>query len=228
MYLMSCLMLCRRLHHFCVEDSWATTRLPERVNTSNAMNTFKSPQFLAIMWRRLEVVRDILAQGFNVLSMDSDIAYLKDPMAFASIDEDLACMAEGKGVNIGFCYFRSSNATVDFMQKVVAHPGKGWEQGVFNEVLLKDPGAFVWARTHPPQTVAFGHIVVDHFGVDMQSVHQNATLALELVGKYLAEPGIYREVAYVHFCGVFKPVLGRTMYKAMLVYEAQMFLHGVG
>ena len=183
------------------------------------------------MWRRLELVRDILAQGFNVLAMDSDIAYFKNPMALASIDEDLACMAEGDGVNIGFCYFRSSNATVDFMQKVVAHPGKGkdWEQAIFNEVLQKDPGskALVWARTHPPQTVGFGHIV-QHFGADKRKVDSSAIKTLELVGKYLAEPAIYCEVAYVHFNGVFEPVLGRTMYKAMLVYEAQMFLHGVG
>ena len=219
-----CVMLCRRLHPFCVEDSWATTRLPERVNASNAMDTFQSPQFGAIMWRRLELVRDILAQGFNVISMDSDIAYFKDPMAFASIDEDLACMAEGEGVNIGFCYFRSSIATIDFMQKVVAHAGQGWEQGVFNEVLLKDPGALVWARTRPPQTVAFRHIV-RHYSVDKHSVDQNASLALELVGQYLARPANYREVVYVHFCNVLEPVLDRATYKAMLVYEAQLFLH---
>ena len=86
-----------------------------------------------------------LAQGFNVLSMESDIAYfklgvcLKDPMASASIDEDLACMAEDDSVDIGFCYFRSSNATVNFMQKVVVQMFSisPFAEAVGNMVLVK-------------------------------------------------------------------------------------------
>ena len=66
-----------------------------------------------------------------------------------------------------------------------------------------------------------------HFCVDKHSVDQIANLALELVGQHLARPANYCEVVYAHFCNVLESVLERAIYKAMLFYEAHLFLHRV-
>ena len=78
---MDAYFVCRAVHHACYLDDWATSQfkfsydlsLDQKAGVSN----LGTPIVKMISWRRLEIVRDILAMGVNVLAVDADIAYFR-------------------------------------------------------------------------------------------------------------------------------------------------------
>ena len=70
---------CRAVHHACYLDDWATTQFSHELSIAEKVGlaNFGTPIFLLIAWRRLEIVRDILAMGVNVLAVDMDVAYFR-------------------------------------------------------------------------------------------------------------------------------------------------------
>ena len=74
--------VCRAVHHACYLDDWATSQFShelsiEKLSKKAGLSIFRTPMFDMIAWRRLEIVRDILAMGVNVLAVDMDVAYFR-------------------------------------------------------------------------------------------------------------------------------------------------------
>ena len=106
---------CAQLHHSCLLDDWKSSSLPHGSH----------------MWRRLELVRDLLANEIGVLTIDADIAYFQDPLpwvaAFGSADiyyqrECSICdlstgnMPAESLVNIGFWLAKATEGAKSFLQ----------------------------------------------------------------------------------------------------------------
>ncbi|KAI4324888.1 hypothetical protein MLD38_030332 [Melastoma candidum] len=89
---------------------------------------FLSEDFLRIMWRRILLLRDILARGYSLVFTDTDVLWLRDP--FPKFDPnprvDFQISADRfKGnpwsvknpINAGFYMVRSNNRTVALFQE---------------------------------------------------------------------------------------------------------------
>ncbi|CAN8276927.1 unnamed protein product [Cochlearia groenlandica] len=86
---------------------------------------FMSPGYLKLVWRRMDLLRQVLGLGYNFLFTDADILWLRDPFPrfFPDIDFQISCdIYNGKPsdknnyVNSGFTYVKANNKTLNFYQ----------------------------------------------------------------------------------------------------------------
>ena len=134
------------MHHNCFLDDWASSQLPRKLSkTRSGLAAFRSPLFDEVAWRRLELVRDILNLGADVLVADFDVAYFKDPLEFVrrnSVGYDVLHSTEnnGKTANLGFYFVKSTPGGRDLLNSVVAanyaKPGM-WDQLVFTDLMKR-------------------------------------------------------------------------------------------
>ncbi|GAB2282462.1 hypothetical protein Dimus_017005 [Dionaea muscipula] len=84
---------------------------------------FMTPNYLKMMWRRIDFLRSILEMGYNFVFTDADIMWFRDPFMHFYMDADfqIACdqfsgdsLDLGNRPNGGFNYVRSNNKTIEF------------------------------------------------------------------------------------------------------------------
>ena len=170
----------------------------------------------------MELVRDVLFAGVNVLSLDLDIAFFKDPIEFVrslAVGRDILYAAEqgwGDEANMGYYFVRTSEAGRAFMAKMVelgvAEP-QGFDQAVFNQLLGSDL-ALAKAMIPREQGRSFCHmdpLLYPEIG--------NIGYCIRLVQDLLHAH--YHETAFMHFPCL---VPWHNM-KALMTYAAQMVLY---
>ncbi|KAL7000691.1 hypothetical protein U1Q18_001844 [Sarracenia purpurea var. burkii] len=84
---------------------------------------FMTPNYLKMMWRRIDFLRSVLEMGYNFVFTDADILWFRDPFPRFYLDADfqIACDyflgnsydLENKP-NGGFNFVRSNNRTIEF------------------------------------------------------------------------------------------------------------------
>ncbi|KAB1212158.1 hypothetical protein CJ030_MR5G018192 [Morella rubra] len=107
---------------------------------------FMSDKYLDMMWRRINLFASILEMGYNFVSTDTDIMWLRDPFPrfYSDADFQIACdqyygnsHAIKNNANGGFNYVRSNNRTIQFYEfwyrARLIYPGKH-DQDVFNKI----------------------------------------------------------------------------------------------
>ncbi|KAA0067582.1 nucleotide-diphospho-sugar transferase family protein [Cucumis melo var. makuwa] len=84
---------------------------------------FMSPDYLKMMWRRIDFLRTVLEMGYNFVFTDADVMWFRDPFPFFDINADfqIAC-DQYLGIpddldnrpNGGFNYVKSNNRSIEF------------------------------------------------------------------------------------------------------------------
>ncbi|CAI9099460.1 OLC1v1036288C1 [Oldenlandia corymbosa var. corymbosa] len=78
---------------------------------------FMKPDYVRLVWRKIEVVYDILQLGYNILFTDTDIVWFRDPFLHFLQDADIQISSDGNNIsNTGFYYVKSNNRTVQFYE----------------------------------------------------------------------------------------------------------------
>ncbi|KAK3415042.1 hypothetical protein EUGRSUZ_H00616 [Eucalyptus grandis] len=111
---------------------------------------FMSADYLQMMWRRIDFLREVLEKGYSLIFTDTDIMWLRDPFPrfYTDADFQIACDYFGgnpsdrnNAPNGGFTYVKSNNRTVEFYKfwyrSREQYPGKH-DQDVLNEIKM-DP-----------------------------------------------------------------------------------------
>ncbi|KAJ0914932.1 putative nucleotide-diphospho-sugar transferase [Helianthus annuus] len=111
---------------------------------------FMAPDYLKMMWRRIDFLRTILDLGYNFIFTDADIMWFRDPFPHFNKDGDfqIACdYYTGNPINLnnlpngGFTYVKSNKKTIDFYKfwfnSRLTYPGLH-DQDVFNKIKF-DP-----------------------------------------------------------------------------------------
>lgn len=84
---------------------------------------FMTPDYLKMMWRRIDFLRSVLEMGYNFVFTDADIMWFRDPFAHFSPDADfqIACdhfsgdpFDVDNSPNGGFNYVKSNNRSIEF------------------------------------------------------------------------------------------------------------------
>ncbi|MCO5597500.1 hypothetical protein L7F22_051578 [Adiantum nelumboides] len=84
---------------------------------------FMTPDYLNMMWRRIDLLRQILEEGYSFVFSDADIMWFRDPFPHISPEADIqiACdryLGYPKSLrnraNGGFLYARANKRTIDF------------------------------------------------------------------------------------------------------------------
>ncbi|OVA01083.1 Nucleotide-diphospho-sugar transferase [Macleaya cordata] len=97
---------------------------------------FMSPDYLEMMWRRIDFLRSILEMGYNFVFSDADIMWFRDPFRrfYKDADFQIACdnfLGNSYDLNNrpngGFTYVKSNNRTIQFYKYWYSsretHPG---------------------------------------------------------------------------------------------------------
>ncbi|XP_057962465.1 uncharacterized protein At4g15970-like [Malania oleifera] len=111
---------------------------------------FMSPDYLKMMWRRIDFLRSVLEMGYNFVFTDADVMWFRDPFPRFDLDADfqIACdhyFGTSNDVentpNGGFNYVKSNNRSIEFYKFWHAsskiHPGYH-DQDVLN-MIKHDP-----------------------------------------------------------------------------------------
>ncbi|KAL0330083.1 UNVERIFIED_CONTAM: hypothetical protein Sradi_4995000 [Sesamum radiatum] len=118
----------------------------EGVNFSNEAH-FMTPDYLKMMWRRIDFLRNVLELGYNFVFTDAGIMWFRNPfLHFYTDDTDfqIACDHFGgspddlnNAPNGGFKYVKSNNRTIEFYKlwykSREVFPGKH-DQDVLNNI----------------------------------------------------------------------------------------------
>ncbi|KAL2250405.1 UNVERIFIED_CONTAM: hypothetical protein Sindi_2162800 [Sesamum indicum] len=84
---------------------------------------FMTPDYLKMMWRRIDFLRSVLEMGYNFLFTDADVMWFRDPFPHFHPDADfqIACdHFRGRSDDIenrpngGFKFVRSNNRSIEF------------------------------------------------------------------------------------------------------------------
>ncbi|KAF9624090.1 hypothetical protein IFM89_007788 [Coptis chinensis] len=111
---------------------------------------FMTPDYLKMMWRRIDFLRSVLEMGYNFVFTDADVMWFRDPFPRFYLDADfqIACdhfMGNSFDLNNkpngGFNYVKSNNRTIAFYKYWYSsretHPGYH-DQDVLNMIKF-DP-----------------------------------------------------------------------------------------
>ncbi|WOL05982.1 hypothetical protein Cni_G14713 [Canna indica] len=140
---------CRAVHPHCIDFK------PEGVDFSGE-KVFNSPEYLEMMWARLDFLRVVLEKGFNFIFSDVDVMWFRNPLPYFYPDGDFQISCDnflGDPTNLknwpnnGFNFVRSNNRSIEFYKYWYASrsrfPGVH-EQNVLNiikyEQHVKDIG----------------------------------------------------------------------------------------
>lgn len=146
---------CTQLHHICVLNTVGSELLPNL--TDIEQNGYvgwinQSAVFKAIVWRKVELVREILEYNVTVIATDLDIAFFRDPTSTAVLPEgdsydfviqtefpeaELQSHDNGEvyGVNTGFYMVRPTTAGKALMDAWLLHSSEGRNQPALNNIL---------------------------------------------------------------------------------------------
>lgn len=119
---------------------------------------FMTSDYLSMMWRRIEFLRQVLEEGYSFIFTDADIMWFRDPFPYLSLDADfqIACdyysgypKSLRNRANGGFVYARANKRTIEFykywyMARGV-FPGKH-DQEVLNKIKRDDALAEIGLR----------------------------------------------------------------------------------
>ncbi|KAF8407492.1 hypothetical protein HHK36_006626 [Tetracentron sinense] len=107
---------------------------------------FMNPEYLKMMWRRIDFLRTVLEMGYNFIFTDSDIMWLRDPFPRFYVDADFQIACDhfdgnsydmGNMPNAGFNYVKSNNRSIEFYKfwylSRETYPGKH-DQDVLNRI----------------------------------------------------------------------------------------------
>ncbi|KAI3474210.1 hypothetical protein Pfo_028998 [Paulownia fortunei] len=84
---------------------------------------FMTPEYLKMMWRRIDFLRSVLEMGYNFIFTDADVMWFRDPFPHFHADADfqIACdHFSGRSDDIknkpngGFKFVRSNNRSIEF------------------------------------------------------------------------------------------------------------------
>ncbi|KAF8397806.1 hypothetical protein HHK36_016729 [Tetracentron sinense] len=107
---------CMTIHNHCF------SLVTEGVNFSGEAY-FMNPEYLKMMWRRIDFLRTVLEMGYNFIFTDSDIMWLRDPFPRFYVDADFQIACDhfegnsydmGNMPNGGFNYVISNNRSIEF------------------------------------------------------------------------------------------------------------------
>ncbi|KAL5724807.1 hypothetical protein ACHQM5_008023 [Ranunculus cassubicifolius] len=108
-----------------------------------AEKRFMTPDYLKLMWRRIDFLRIVLELGYNFVFTDADIMWFRDPFRYFDSADDIhiACdfyrgspRDKRNRANGGFNYVKSNEATVEFY--------KYWYMARFLYPSLHDQSVF--------------------------------------------------------------------------------------
>ncbi|KAL0347433.1 UNVERIFIED_CONTAM: hypothetical protein Scaly_1759300 [Sesamum calycinum] len=122
---------------------------------------FMTPDYLKMMWRRIDFLRSVLEMGYNFLFTDADVMWFRDPFPHFHPDADfqIACdHFRGRSDDIenrpngGFKFVRSNNRSIEFYSKL--HDLR---------IMLED-----WKRflSSPPSLESYGWTVPQNCSLD--------------------------------------------------------------
>ncbi|KAL8209931.1 hypothetical protein R6Q57_006663 [Mikania cordata] len=130
---------CVKLHPHCYNLSTHGTDFSEEAY-------FMTPDYLKMMWRRIDFLRNVLDLGYSFVFTDADIMWFRDPFSKFHKDADfqIACdqfngnSSDLKNLpNGGFNYVKSNNRTIQFYKfwynSRLTYPGLH-DQDVFNKI----------------------------------------------------------------------------------------------
>ncbi|XP_043715256.1 uncharacterized protein At4g15970-like isoform X2 [Telopea speciosissima] len=114
---------------------------------------FMTPDYLKMMWRRIDFLRSVLEMGYNFVFTDADIMWFRNPFPRFYLDADFQIACDhfiGNSYDVqnrpngGFNYVKSNNRTIEFYKFWYSaretHPGFH-DQDVLN-IIKYDPFIF--------------------------------------------------------------------------------------
>ncbi|KAF9626316.1 hypothetical protein IFM89_032165 [Coptis chinensis] len=111
---------------------------------------FMTPDYVKMMWRRIDFLRSVLEMGYNFVFMKADVMWFRDPFPRYYLDADfqIACdhfMGNSFDLNNkpngGFNYVKSNNRTIAFY--------KYWYSSRENEPGYHDPDVLNMIKFDP-------------------------------------------------------------------------------
>ncbi|KAI5059353.1 hypothetical protein GOP47_0025672 [Adiantum capillus-veneris] len=116
------------------------------VDFSRSEKLFMTPDYLTMMWTRIDFLRQVLEKGFSFIFSDADVLWFRDPFEYLSPDADVLMACDHyvgdpwnltNEANGGFVYARANTRTVNFYKYWFmareAFPGMH-DQDVFNMI----------------------------------------------------------------------------------------------
>ena len=132
---------CVKLHKFCLLDTfWAFQ------HHNHSRLTFGDSNFTALLWRKHEIVRELVHSNFDVLSLDMDVVAFRNLLSDHVLDyknQSLDLMVQKEHldpavliVNIGVYFLRSTSASQIFLDQWLHSKRRAlWDQWVVNDLL---------------------------------------------------------------------------------------------
>ncbi|XP_023637614.1 uncharacterized protein At4g15970 [Capsella rubella] len=167
------------------------------INTSDSeelsgINQFMSPSYLKLIWRRMDLLKEVLSLGYNFLFTDADILWFRDPFPrfLSNVDLQISCDGyNGKPsdknnyVNAGFIYVKANNKTLNFY-KYWCDSSKRFpkrhDQNVFNSIKNEPFVVELGITMRFLDTVYFGGFCQPSRDINLvNTMHANCCIGLE-------------------------------------------------
>ncbi|KAJ4901620.1 Nucleotide-diphospho-sugar transferase family protein [Raphanus sativus] len=176
---------CSQLHTNCYQTETSETDF-------SGEKVYNTPDYLKMMWRRIELLTQVLEMGFNFIFTDADIMWLRDPFPRLYPDGDfqMACdrffgdpFDSNNWVNGGFTYVRSNNRSVEFYKfwhKSRLDYPELHDQDVFNRIKHKPFITEIGIQMRFFDTVYFGGFCQTSRDINLVcTMHANCCIGLE-------------------------------------------------
>ncbi|KAG2261974.1 hypothetical protein Bca52824_069053 [Brassica carinata] len=176
---------CSQLHTNCYQTETSETDF-------SGEKVYNTPDYLKMMWRRIELLTQVLEMGFNFIFTDADIMWLRDPFPRLYPDGDfqMACdrffgdpFDSNNWVNGGFTYVRSNNRSVEFYKfwhKSRLDYPELHDQDVFNRIKHKPLITEIGIQMRFFDTVYFGGFCQTSRDINLVcTMHANCCIGLE-------------------------------------------------
>ncbi|CAA7020946.1 unnamed protein product [Microthlaspi erraticum] len=155
-------------------------------------NRFMTPGYLKLVWRRMDLLRQVLDFGYNFIFTDADILWLRDPFPrfFPDVDFQITCDTyngkpsdKNNQVNSGFTYVKANNRTTKFYKYWIRSsrkfPGKH-DQDVFNYIKNNNFTMNLGINMRFFDTVYFGGFCQPSRDINVvNTMHANCCIGLE-------------------------------------------------
>ncbi|XP_060207975.1 uncharacterized protein At4g15970-like [Lycium barbarum] len=174
---------------------------------------FMSEDYLKMMWRRIDFLRNVLEMGYNFIFTDADILWFRQPFAHFYLDTDFQIACDHywydstdlhNSPNGGFNFVKSNQRTIQFYKfwynAREAHPGKH-DQDVLNMIkfnpFIKDIGlkirfldtALFGGFCEPSKDLNLVCTMHANCCIGIDNKLHDLTMALDDWEKYMALPG---------------------------------------
>ncbi|WZZ35427.1 hypothetical protein YC2023_018828 [Brassica napus] len=176
---------CSQLHPNCYHIETTETDF-------SGEKVYNTPDYLKMMWRRIELLTQVLQMGFNFIFTDADIMWLRDPFPRLYPDGDfqMACdrffgnpFDSDNWVNGGFTYVRSNNRSIEFYKfwhKSRLDYPELHDQDVFNRIKHMPYITEIGIQMRFFDTVYFGGFCQTSRDINLVcTMHANCCIGLE-------------------------------------------------